>query len=165
VHNELLNELARNKEFKVGFLVNIAVLRSPAKDRVRRLNSVRYGLGINGQNHVGIQRGEHVPNMVRLHKQRPLREGEFFNLASNILNKYVFYLRQCLDLLAPDFPVFVIDLLLWFLCKRHKTFFFCIESWRKRSAPPAIGEVVPGLSTGDVALFVVGPEDRTHVFT
>jgi hypothetical protein len=99
--NELLNELARNKELKVGFLVDVAVWGTPAKDRVRRLDTVRYGLGINSQNHVGVKGGEHVPNMVRLHKQRPLREGELLNLASYILNKHVSNVGQCLDLLSP----------------------------------------------------------------
>jgi hypothetical protein len=52
--DEFVDKLSRNKELKVGFLVDVAILRTPAKDRVRGLDAIGHWLRINRQQHVCV---------------------------------------------------------------------------------------------------------------
>ena len=101
--------------------------------------------------------------MVRLYLKRSFREWEFFYLTSYILDENLLDVNQALDLLSPQLTFFIVLLFLGLLGERNETFLLSLEGGRKRSSPSAIGEIVPSLRPVNVALLVVGPEDRTNL--
>lgn len=161
--DEFLDKLSRNKELKVGFLVDVAILWTPAKDRVRGLDAIGHWLRINRQQHVCVQRRQHIPYVVRLNLKGALRERELLYLASHILYEDLLDIDQALNLLSPELTFLIMLLLFGFLGEGNETFLFSLEGGRERSSPSAVGKIVPSLRPINVALLVVCPEDGANL--
>lgn len=78
--NQGNNELARHKKFEVSLLVDVALGRTPAKNRVARWSPVHARLGIDRQQLVLVKSDERVSDDVSLRSERSFREGELLEL-------------------------------------------------------------------------------------
>jgi hypothetical protein len=141
---ELINQGRWNKEFQVGLLVNETVLGTPSVDRVRRLDTVDSGLGVDGQETSAIQVDQVILDVTGLGTDWTVTPGKSVQLALQKANKNIGEILDGLGL-APQLDVLLVGSLEPNTIRINLT-----KRRRSRIGPATVRVLVPCLCTGNI---------------